>query len=254
MDTRDMPMRVERSAKTLRELALEKMRAAIVSLHFRPGDRLVERDLCEQLGVSRTVVREVLRHLEAEGFIQTHGHRGPVVAKASPEEARQIYEIRAMLEGMAARACAEAATPQTIKRLEKAMEAIRKAYAGKAPLAVLAATTAFYEALFEGGGKAVAWSIVCSLNSRINHLRALTIATRDRDTEGPAQMARIVDAVRQRNGDAAFQACLDHVARASDIAQAILRQAPSAIGAGQGATRPDRRGRRGSVARSRTGS
>ena len=174
--------------------------------------------------VSRTVVREVLRHLEAEGFVQTQGRRGPVVAKATPEEARQIYEIRAMLEGMAARACAEAATPQTIKRLEKALEGIRKAYAGKAPLAVLTATTEFYEALFEGGGRAVAWTIVCSLNSRVNHLRALTIATRDRDKDGPAQMSKIVDAIRQRNGDAAFQACLDHIARAPGIAQAILRE------------------------------
>ena len=226
MNAREMLMRVDRSAKTLRELALEKLRDAIVSLHFRPGDRLVERDLCEQLGVSRTVVREVLRHLEAEGFVQTHRHRGPVVAKATPEEARQIYEIRAMLEGMAARACAESATPQTIKRLEKALDGIRKAYASKAPLDVLTATTEFYEALFEGGGKAIAWTIVCSLNSRINHLRALTIATRDRDKEGPAQMSKIVDAIRQGNGDAAFQACLDHVARASGIAQAILRETP----------------------------
>ncbi|WP_163535827.1 GntR family transcriptional regulator, partial [Klebsiella pneumoniae] len=71
MSAGELPMRVDRSAKTLRELTLEKMREAIVSLRFRPGDRLVERDLCEQLGVSRTVVREVLRHLEAEGIVQT---------------------------------------------------------------------------------------------------------------------------------------------------------------------------------------
>lgn len=223
MNAQEMPMRVDRSAKTLRELTLEKMREAIVSLRFRPGDRLVERDLCEQLGVSRTVVREVLRHLEAEGIVQTQGHRGPVVAKATPAEARQIYEIRGMLEGSAARACAEAADPRTIKRLEAALAGIRKAYAGKAPAAVVTATTAFYEALFEGAGQTVAWGIVSSLNSRINHLRALTISTPGRDQDGPAQMVKILDAIKQKNGAAAFQACLDHVTRASALAQEILQ-------------------------------
>ncbi|MBN9065435.1 MAG: GntR family transcriptional regulator, partial [Rhizobiales bacterium] len=58
-------IRVERPAKTLRELALDKVRDAIISGYFKPGERLVERDLCAQLGVSRTIVREVLRHLEA---------------------------------------------------------------------------------------------------------------------------------------------------------------------------------------------
>lgn len=224
MSVPDLPMRVERNVKTLRELTLEKMREAIVSLRFRPGDRLVERDLCEQLGVSRTVVREVLRHLEAEGFVQTQGHRGPVVAKATPEEARQIYEIRGMLEGLAARACAEAGSLETIKRLETALNGIKKAYAGKAPVAVVTAATDFYEALFDGAGKTVAWTIVCSLNSRINHLRALTIATPGRDKEGPAQMAKIINAIRQRNGDAAFQACLEHIVSASGIAHSILQE------------------------------
>lgn len=64
-------IRVERPTKTLRELALDKVRDAIVDGYFRPGDRLVERDLCAQLGVSRTIVREVLRHLESEGPSRT---------------------------------------------------------------------------------------------------------------------------------------------------------------------------------------
>lgn len=230
MKTQDLSMRVERSAKTLRELTLDKMRDAIVSLRFRPGDRLVERDLCELLGVSRTVVREVLRHLEAEGFVQTQGHRGPVVAKATPDEARQIYDIRGMLEGAAARACAEAGTIETIERLDGALTRIRKAYTGKAPVAVVSAATDFYAALFEGAGMTVAWAIVCSLNSRINHLRALTIATPGRDAEGPAQMARIVEAIRHGDGEAAAQACQKHIARASALAQGLLAETTGAVG------------------------
>ena len=73
-------MRVVRNLMTLRELTLEKMRGTILSFRFKPGDRLVERDLCEQLGVSRSIVREVLRHLDAEGLVEIMPQRGPIVA------------------------------------------------------------------------------------------------------------------------------------------------------------------------------
>src|SRR5215510_13767336 len=102
-------LRVERSAKTLRGLVLEKMRDAILEFRLRPGERLVERTLCDRLGVSRTVVREVLRHLEAEGIVENIPHQGPAVARPDPAKAAQIYEIRALLEAEAARACAQRA-------------------------------------------------------------------------------------------------------------------------------------------------
>src|SRR3954470_1766498 len=92
-------LKIDRSAKTLRELSLEKMRAAILAGHFKPGERLVERSLCEQLDVSRSIVREVLRHLEAEGLVESIAHQGPVVATLSVDQAAQVYEIRALLEG-----------------------------------------------------------------------------------------------------------------------------------------------------------
>ncbi|MBI3145489.1 MAG: GntR family transcriptional regulator, partial [Pseudogulbenkiania sp.] len=100
-------LKIDRSVKTLRELTLEKMRDAILSAYFKPGERLVERALCEELGVSRSIVREVLRHLETEGLVESIPHQGPVVATLDADKAAQIYEIRALLEGHAARLCAE---------------------------------------------------------------------------------------------------------------------------------------------------
>ena len=70
-DSQPDALLIDRPAKTLRQLALEKMREAILTMKFRPGERLVERALCERLGVSRSVVREVLRHLESEGLVET---------------------------------------------------------------------------------------------------------------------------------------------------------------------------------------
>src|ERR1700758_4152438 len=110
-------LKVERHKATLRELALAKMRTAILDAHFRPGERLVERSLCEELGVSRTVVREVLRHLETEGLVDTIPNQGPIVAMLDAETAAEIYEIRALLEGDAAMACALRADEAVFARL-----------------------------------------------------------------------------------------------------------------------------------------
>src|SRR5262245_15967672 len=97
-DDIDGDMRLVRDRPTLRELTAEKLRDAILSSRLQPGQRLVERDLCEQTGVSRSSVREALRHLEAEGLIERQGPRGLFVASITPEEARQIYEVRAAIE------------------------------------------------------------------------------------------------------------------------------------------------------------
>jgi len=72
--------RIEAVPQTLRDIVQAKMRDAIMAGHFAPGERLVERPLCEQLGVSRTVVRETIRYLEAEGLVETIPHKGPIVA------------------------------------------------------------------------------------------------------------------------------------------------------------------------------
>lgn len=216
-------LRVDRQTRTLRELTLEKLRDAILGRHFQPGDRLVERTLCEQLGVSRTVVREVLRHLESEGLVETLPHHGPIVARLDPGQAAQIYELRAALEALAARACAENASAEAIVDLERALERIEHGFAVNDLRAVLAATTAFYEILFLSAGKTVAWTMVRSLNARISHLRMATLSSPGRGSSGPAEVRRIVDAIRARDAEAAEAACLEHVDRAAQIALTLTR-------------------------------
>lgn len=217
------PMLVDRSAKTLRELTLDKLREAIASQRYRPGDRLVERDLCAQLGVSRTVVREALRHLEAEGLVQSQGQRGPVVARPTIAETRQIYEIRGALESLAARACAESRDPAIADELDAILTRMRRAYKKGSSDEVLSEASDFYRTLFLRADKPVAWTIISSLHSRINHLRALTIQTPGRSKSGPIQMQAVVDAIRKGDGEAAAKACLAHVEAASSLADKLIR-------------------------------
>lgn len=211
-------IKVDRSTKTLRELTLENMRGAIFSGHFKPGERLVERNLCEQLDVSRSVVREVLRHLETEGLVESVPHQGPVVASLDADRAAQIYELRALLEGHAARLCAEKASDATIQRLGELNDHIQAAFREDDFHEVLVRTSAFYEAMFIGSGLTMAWDIVQSLNARINRLRAMTISSSGRKAEAAAEMERIVQALHQRDPQAAQEASEAHVRRVAEIA------------------------------------
>ncbi|RWK01325.1 GntR family transcriptional regulator [Mesorhizobium sp. M1C.F.Ca.ET.193.01.1.1] len=222
----DDSLRIDRSAKTLRTLALERMREAIMDFHFQPGERLVERPLCDQLGVSRSVVREVLRQLEAEGLVQMIPGHGPAVAKPDLGRTDEIYELRALLEGIAARACALSATDAQLAVLEGALENLFAAWASGKPPAVMRATTGFYEALFEAADKRVAWEIVSGLNVRINQLRSMTIASANRREPAIAEMNAIMDAIRARRPEEAEAAARRHVESAWKIARDKLRLDP----------------------------
>ena len=87
----------------IRERAFDEIRDAIISGRIEPGTRLIERELCEALKISRASVREVLRRLEAERLVSVEPRRGPIVMVLSVEEAGEIYEIRAMLESLVIR-------------------------------------------------------------------------------------------------------------------------------------------------------
>ena len=220
--TYDADLRIAHSPTTLRELAVDRLRQAIISGRFSGGDRLVERTLCDQLGVSRSVVREAIRYLEAEGLVETQGRSGPMVARLDWDQAQQVYAIRRLLESDAAAACARAADAAVKAQLQAALLRLDTAFAEATPAQLYDATTGFYQVIFTAAGHGVAWEIVQRLNSRISRLRALTLATTDRRISGPAHMARICAAICAGDAVAAAQAVREHLDDAATIARTLL--------------------------------
>ncbi len=214
--------KIEQPPATLRDIVQERMRDAIIEGHFKPGERLVERPLCEQLGVSRTVVRETIRYLEAEGLVEILPGRGPIVAPMSWDDARQIYAIRRMLETAAARACAERITPERASRLQQALAALKSALTDDATGALFRATAGFYAEIFDGAGHNVAWEVVQRLNGRISRLRRMTLSTSDRDRPGQDHMQAICEAIRAGDPDAAETAVVRHLEDTTRIAERLL--------------------------------
>ena len=128
---------IRRSAAPLRQQVLDGLRQSIIAGRLNPGERLIERELISMMGVSRTVIREALRQLESEGLIANIPNKGPVVRALTLEEARDLYSIRAVLEGLAARLFVENASDAEIQNLENALEAVGEAYDGGDPANVL---------------------------------------------------------------------------------------------------------------------
>lgn len=221
MDQTD-DLRIDHAPLTLRALAVDRLRSAIIAGRFQGGDRLVERTLCDQLGVSRSVVREAIRYLEAEGLVEIAPRAGPIVARLDWHQAEQVYAIRRLLEADAAAACARVAGPAVKAEVAKALAGIEAAFANPAAHDLYAATTAFYRVIFTAAGHDIAWEIVQRLNGRISRLRALTLASSDRQLSGPAHMARIAAAIAAGDPEAAATAVRAHLDDAAEIARRLL--------------------------------
>ncbi len=214
--------KIDKAPQTLRDIVQERMRSAIIEGHFAPGERLIERPLCDQLGVSRTVIRETIRFLEAEGLVEIIPNRGPIVATFDWNQAKQIYDIRRQLEASAAAACAESHSAEFADRLSGALRALAATMDDTTWTELLQASTRFYELVFDEAGHTVAWEIVQRLNGRISRLRALTLSAKDRDRPGIDHMTAIHDAILSHDPNAARAAVHSHIADASSTAKRVL--------------------------------
>lgn len=219
-------IRVARESPNIRELTTQTLRGAILNMYFSPGERLIERKLCEQTGVSRTSVREALRHLETEGLVERVPNRGLFVATVSRDEARQIYEVRAALEPVAGRMFVERAGDETLKELEAAFRKIEKSIADKPVMTHVKTLDGFYDVLFKGAGNEVARRVHRTLRARMNFLRALTAQAADKKRRAGtvAKMRGIVAAAKRRDAEEMAMKCRDFVHRSAEFAAEVLAQ------------------------------
>lgn len=209
---------INRSTVPLRTRVVERLRTAICEQRLPQGTRLVERQLCEMLGVSRTLVREALRQLEAEGLVVSVAHAGPSVAMLERNTVRSIYEVRAVLEALAGKLFVERATESDRRKLGEAFEALRLAWRNEDPAKALRATARFYDVLFAGARNEVIAFALRPLSGRIYLLRARSIAMPGRRQQSLDEMQAILEAAQGSDPERAWRCCLVHVQRAATYA------------------------------------
>ncbi|EDZ47699.1 transcriptional regulator, GntR family [Rhodobacterales bacterium Y4I] len=181
---------------------------AIDSGVYKPGDRLVESDLAERFGVSRTPIREALQRLETQSLLERDG-RSLIVASLDHNQMAELYVVRRELEGLAARLAARHATEEEIRVLQEMVEADDQLVGD--PAALSKANRRFHEQIHLASHNRY---LVQQLD--LVHRTMALMATTSLAAEGRSEIAQcehkgIVDAISRRDEDAAGQALKDHI-------------------------------------------
>jgi len=222
---------IPRAAAPLRHQVVEELRQSIISGKLRSGARLVERELIAMMGVSRTVIREALRQLESEGLVAMIPNKGPVVRELTLGEAKDLYSIRAVLEGLAARLFVENADEGQLRKLQTALTVTAAAYKAADPEVLLGAKNRFYDVLFEGAGSETLSSMIATLHARIRRWRALGLAhpqrSPRRSQESIKALRSVVAAIKARDAEQADKIMREEVNRAAMEIMRLLGKSDS---------------------------
>lgn len=213
-----------RIAAPLREQVIQALRDAILEFRFKPGQRLIERELIELLGVSRTTIREAIRDLASEGLVTVVPQKGAIVSAPTAAEAADLYDVRASLESMVVSRFVARATPDQVVRLREtvdAMTAVTETNPHDA-VGVLRAKDAFYEILIEGADSDVLAQLLGGLQARVRLLRATSLAAEGRAVQAAAEIRGVMEAVEAGDGDLAAERTAAHVQAASVTALAAI--------------------------------
>lgn len=216
-----------RVAAPLREQVIDTLTDAILNFRLVPGQRLVERELIEQLGVSRTTIREALRELASEGLVTVLPQRGAVVATSTVTDARDLYDSRGVLEALVVQRFVDNATDAQLDRLVTAqMELADVARSGVGIREILAKKDDFYRALFDGAGSPALRQLVEGVQQRVRLLCASSLSENGRSVAAADELKAVVDQVRLRDGSRAAELMIDHIRHASVATINSLRLDP----------------------------
>ncbi|MBL8131708.1 MAG: GntR family transcriptional regulator [Anaerolineae bacterium] len=206
---------------------MAQLRQLILSRQYKPGDRLVQNDLAEHLGVSRTPIREALHQLAKEGLVTISPYRGASVASLEPAELEGIYHIRIALESYAARLVARNITPAEIAALWDIHAEMVRAYDDGEPEGLLEVNRRFYAQMYQTTRQPRLYEMIINhldlsrqyrrLYFYISHLAANTIE----------EHARMIDTISSGDEDAAeavMRTGLD--ATAKGLLNALMQSAP----------------------------
>lgn len=202
------------SYKPLRELVCENIRQAIIDGTFSPGERLMEIQLADEMGVSRTPVREAIRKLELEGFVVMIPRRGTYVADISIRDITEIYEIRISLDVLAAGLAAERITDDELNQLNALLVEISKNVATMNLEKIVELDTAFHDVLYKAARNERLCSIINNLREQLTGLRGRSMGYPGRLVETMDEHRALVNAIAARNVAMAQHAAQVHLENA----------------------------------------
>ncbi|MDA0999871.1 MAG: GntR family transcriptional regulator [bacterium] len=220
------PVRIEKP-KSLSQVVAEEVKEAILKGIFQPGDKLVETNLTQSLGVSRTPLREAFRELAAEGYITVIPHKGAYVSRITREEAYDLYIITSVLEGLATRLatphlCEGKAREEFLSLYEDLKAQHKKGNVD----AYWAANRHFHQFIADASGNERLQGIIDNLRRQILKTRVITLNYPGRLDESMAEHEEILQAILREDGREAERLVIDHLEKQSRFVLDLLPPEP----------------------------
>jgi len=200
--------------RPLRQEVQDAVRRLIVTGRFRPGDRLFEDQLAQELDVSRNPVREGLQALAAEGFVVLEPRRGARVATVSPVRAEELFQVREALEGLVARLAAQRRQADQVAALRALVDEGVAALAAARMPELPALNTGFHRLLAAAAGNELLRVELARLSHVIEWIYAERVV--ERSAQSWVEHRHIVDAIADGDEEAAFTHACNHIANARD--------------------------------------
>ena len=212
--------------KTIRELVYEEIKNHILSGYYRPGQRLIETNLAEELNVSRTPIRDALNRLEAEGLITSSPTRGLTVTKLSKDDIKDLYQARAVLEGLAAKLAALMATEEELRDFSnfiQKMELIyRKNKDAKNVKEIVTSNNQFHRIICQMSKNKVVFKMLADLENPITLVRSTSWVNDERKHETFLEHRSIAEAILGRDPEKAQKIAEQHIYNAWKSAEKAL--------------------------------
>lgn len=213
MSRRLLPVKLD-SYKPLREVVYETLREAIKTGSLAPGERLMEIQLAEELGVSRTPVREAIRKLELERFVVMIPRRGTYVANLSLKDINEVFEIRAALDALAAGLAAERITEEELEQLERLLVEIADYIDQSDHVKIVATDEAFHDTLYRASRNERLVGIISNLREQFSRFRSVSIHYPGRLQNTLEEHRQVVEAIAKRDADLAQRKAREHIENA----------------------------------------
>jgi DNA-binding GntR family transcriptional regulator len=199
---------------SLRGRVFNRLREDILSGKYAEGDELKEVSIGDDLGVSRTPVREALRQLELEGLIQIIPNKGAYVTGITQQDVKDIYQIRSLLEGLCARWASQHITKEQLDELEENVY-LARFHAEKQHYEQMALLdNRFHEILYESCNSRILRHQLADCHSYVLRVRRKTLSNEQRAPKSNEEHARLLEAIKNRDADEAQRLANLHVLNA----------------------------------------
>lgn len=204
------------SQQSLHGKVFELLENNILSGCYKPGDCLNELKLSEELGVSRTPIREAFRQLEHEGLVSYKPNRGVVVRGFSEEDVRDIYKIRLMIEGMAARRATENITPTQLSDLKETID-LEEFYTKREDVKQLSMLDSrFHEIIYIASGSRFLIKTLKAFHHYVKRIRSISLSNPKRANETYLEHKGIFEAIQSKDREMAEILTEQHIRNAND--------------------------------------